>query len=261
MQTPSLPDILATAETIVKEAGPIAHDLFGKTAVLQLKERGDLQTQADLAVEEHIVARLAEAFPQHGILSEEAGGRNEEAEYVWVLDPIDGTRYFAAGIPLYSISLALRHGEQFVLGVVYNPETDQLFSGVAGESASLNGQPIRCSQRTELREATLCVEIPNRHFPPELNREVMGHLALLIDRVERIRIIAVSALGLCYCACGSFDAYLNLSTGSKIWDVAAGRVILQAAGARVTTTAKQQIVGGPPALHDQLVEQLGLEVP
>lgn len=253
-------DFLSVAEDVLKDASPLARSRFGKTQVLQIKERGDLQTRADLAVEEHVVSRLAEAFPQHGILSEETGGRNAEAEYVWVLDPIDGTRYFAAGIPLYSISLALRHGDQFVLGVVYNPETDQLFSGVAGQSASLNGQPIRCSERTDLREATLCVEIPNRHFPPELNREVLGHLATLIDRVERIRMIGVSALGLCYCACGSFDAYLNLSTGSKIWDVAAGRVILQAAGAVVTTTAQRQIVGGPPALHDQLVELLGLQV-
>jgi len=222
------------------------------------KGRGDIQTEGDLAVERFVTSRLLEAFPEHGIVSEESGERNAGAEYLWVLDPIDGTRYFKVGIPLYSISLALRHREQFVLGVVYNPVSDQLFSASAGGGAFLNGERIRCSEATDLRDAMVCVEIPNRHFPAELNEEVIGHLGRLIDRVDRIRVIAVSALGLCYCATGAFDAYLNLSTASKIWDVAAGLVILQEAGAKVTRTARNQIIGGPAALHDELVGLLDL---
>jgi len=249
-------EVAATAERIVREAGEIARRFFGKTPVLRDKGGGNLQTQADISVEEHIVHGLSKAFPQHGILAEETGEWNAGADYVWILDPIDGTRYLMAGIPLYSISLALRHGEHFVLGMVYSPEAGQLFSASVGNRACLNGKPIRCSERVNLREATLCVEMSNRHFPPEVNREVVRYLSALIDRVERIRVIAVSALGLCYCASGGFDAYLNLSTGSKIWDVAAGRVILQEAGGVVTTTASNQIVGGPPALHDALLKLL-----
>jgi myo-inositol-1(or 4)-monophosphatase len=260
VQNPSLFlfELRIAAAAIVSEAGSITRGFLGSGAVLRDKGRGDLQTQADLAVEEFVVSRLLEAFPDHGVLSEESGERNVGAEFVWVLDPIDGTRHFQSGIPLYAISLALRHREQFVLGVVYNPESNQLFSASSGGGAFLNGTRIRCSNKTDLREATLCVEIPNRHYPAALNQEVLQQLGGLIDRVERIRVIGASALGLCYCASGGFDAYLNLSTGSRIWDVAAGLVILREAEATITTTSKNQIIGGPASLHDELLGLLGL---
>ena len=121
MSSAHLATLRNKAESIVNEAGKIPQGLLGAATVLRDKGGGDIQTKTDLAVEEFVISRLLEAFPEHGALSEESGERNADAEYVWVLDPIDGTRHFTSGIPLYSISLALRHRDQFVLGVVYNP--------------------------------------------------------------------------------------------------------------------------------------------
>ena len=251
-------EFLAAATAIVREAGEIARPAFGKPTLINDKGRGDLVFQTDLEVNRHICSRLSRLFPDHGILSEESGEDNTSAEHVWILDPIDGSRYFGGGIPLYSISLALQREGDVILGVVFNPESDQLFTASGGKGAFLNGEPICCSQEDALKDATVCMEIPNRHYSRETNRLALGYLAELVDRVERVRIIGVSAIGLCYCATGGFDLYLNVSTASKLWDLAAGRIILSEAGATVETMANGHIVGGNERLCKALLQLLDL---
>lgn len=251
-------EFLQTAEPIVRDAGEIAKQFFGKPIRCPDKAGGEIVTETDREVEKLIFSQLKSAFPDHGFLGEESGEQDLESEFVWILDPIDGTRYFASGVPLYSISLALRQGDDLIAGIVYNPESNQFFSAGAGLGATLNNTLIRCSEVTELRDAILCVEIPHRHYPTEIITEALGHISSIIGHVDRIRIIGVSALGLCYCASGGFDAYLNISTGSKTWDLAAGKFILKEAGGLISTTAKNQFVGGPPPLHDALQKLLDL---
>lgn len=249
---------LQMTEAIVRDAAPIARQTFGSPEILHHKDRGDMATTADLAVEQQILARLQQAFPEHGIVAEETGVIRAEAPWQWILDPIDGTRYFAGGIPLYSISLALRHNGKTQVGIVYNPESDQMFTASKGNGSHLNGIPIHCSKVTELQKAELHVEIPNRHFEAAIQNEALEMLTRLMPRVERMRMLGVSACGLCYCALGGFDAYLNISTGSKEWDLAAGLLILEESGAMITRTKKNQIVGGPKPLHDALLAILPL---
>lgn len=251
--------LLGFATTVVSEAGRIATGSFRHPVGVTEKGPGDPVTQADLAIDAHIASAISKAFPDHGLVAEESGARNNGAEYVWILDPIDGTRYFAEGVPLYSISLALHKRNEAILGVVFNPETGEMFTAERGGGATLNGARIHCSARIALADSMICVEIPHRRFSLDKIERAMQKLDRLVRHADRVRIIGVSALGLCYCAAGGFGAYVNLSGTSKIWDLAAGQVILSEAGGRITTTANNEIVGGPPALHDALVDLLGIQ--
>lgn len=252
-----IPDaFVATAERIVLEAGKLATSVFRRATILQHKPGGDLVTQADLAVERFVLSELAAAFPDHGVLSEEAGERLGNGEYVWVLDPIDGSRHFSQGLPLYSVSLALRRADELVVGVVYDPETRELFSASPSCGARLNGTPIRCSPRVALSESTVCLEIPRGSAPPDVLEDALGALPVLMRHASRVRVIGVSALGLCYCAAGAFDAYVNLSRTSKVWDLAAGECILKAAGGTISRLPNAWILGGPAPLHDELCRVL-----
>jgi myo-inositol-1(or 4)-monophosphatase len=246
-------ELLDIAQSAVVQAGETAHRLFGKSDVVRRKDAGDIVTNADVDVERQVIATLSSAFPEHGFVSEESGDDSRGAEYVWILDPIDGTNYFSRGVPLYSISLALRRHEEFILGVVYAVESNQLFTATQGGGAFLNGEAIRCSEGKGLSDAMLCVEIPNRHAPKEVRRDALSKVAALMDVCERQRMIGVSAFGLCACAAAGFDGYVNLTKYSKIWDLAAGQVIFREAGGRLSTTRQGYLVGASERLHDELL--------
>jgi myo-inositol-1(or 4)-monophosphatase len=251
-----MPEWLQKAESIVREAGAIAAREFQHPRILREKPYADVVTQGDELVEAHVTAALEREFPGHGLISEESGGHHPEAESVWILDPIDGSKYYARGVPIYSISLALRRRGDLVLGVVYSPETDQMFSAAAGSGAQLNGEPIRASRAQSLAEAFLCMEIPSRHSEEDVRRRALEKLPRLVDAVLRVRILGVSALGLCYCASGGFDAYASFSYRSQLWDLAAGEVILREAGGTISTRSGPCLLAGPPVLHDQLARLL-----
>jgi myo-inositol-1(or 4)-monophosphatase len=255
----SLDAVLEDAVEIVKAAAEIAKAGFGSSPVIQRKPQSDIVTEADKSVEKHIISSLQERYAHHGFLSEEAGEISCDAEYVWVLDPIDGTKYYARGIPLYSISLALQKQGKLILGIVLNPQTGELFCGATDRGATCNDDSIHCSRATQLQETMVCVEIPSRDSSPSQRKWGLGKLAILVEHVQRVRLLGVSALGLCHCASGGFDAYVSLRTGvTQCWDVAAGRAILEAAGGQFLDR-DQAIVAGPPELCRQLVELLGLK--
>jgi myo-inositol-1(or 4)-monophosphatase len=254
----ALDAFLETAKQIVHEAGQIAGREFGASRIVRTKQYSDIVTEGDLRVEEHVLSKLRQSYPDHGFVSEEAGEHCRDAEYVWILDPIDGTKYYARGIPLYSISLALKRRRELILGVVLIPETGQMFCGAAGSGAELNGRPIRCSRAAGLEQSTVCLEIPSRDSPPQQRTWAIGKMAVLVDCVQRVRILGVAPFGLCFCAAGGFDAYVNLGSAPKEHDIAAGQVILTAAGGRFCRLG-QRIVAGPSGLCGQLVDLLGLQ--
>lgn len=184
---------LRKAEDMVRAAGTLARKSFQHPQILREKAFADVVTQGDQLVEDQISESIEREFPGHGLISEESGEHNANAEYVWILDPIDGSKYFARRIPVYSISLALRHRDELVLGVVYSPETGQLFSACAGHGAHLNGEPIRCSRVASLDQAFIGVEIPNRHSDEKIRRAAIQTVSRLVDEVERVRIFGVSS--------------------------------------------------------------------
>lgn len=205
-----------------------------------------------MEIEAYITTAIIQAFPDHGVVSEESPAVREDAHFLWILDPIDGSKHYAQGIPLYSISLALRCGDELGFGIVYAPESDELYAATIGCGATLNGKPIRCSQEVLLEKSFVCLEIPNRHASIETRSSALARAARLVEQAERVRILGVSAMGLCYCAAGWFDVYVNLGANSRIWDLAAGEVILSEAGGTLTNLGGL-IIAGPHKLHDALL--------
>lgn len=246
---------LEIAEDIVRKAGREIKGMASYSGVKTQKPGGDLVTDGDLQVDRFVIDALSKAFPSHGFYSEERKEREFDNEFVWVLDPIDGTKYFSKEIPLYAISLALQHKEELIAGIVYSPEVEQMFTAEAGKRAMLNGEIINCSDQGDLSLATVCVEIPSRHAIRSERDWALDKVRLLIDNSQRTRIIGVSSVGLCWTAMGGFDAYVNLGSASRFYDIAAGLFILKQAGG-VYTRKEGKMVAGPPQLHEKLIDLL-----
>jgi len=244
-------ELLSAAEQIVRDAGAKAREMLHRSRVRQHKEHGDIVTDGDLCVEEHVISSLKELFPDHGFVSEERGAERADAEYVWTLDPIDGTKYYARDVPLWAISLALSRGGEPLLGIVFSPDLDRLYSARAGQGATLNSRPIHCSAVEHLEQASICLEIPNRDSDAAERKSALAKMAKLVERAYRVRIIGVSSLGLCFCAAAGFDAFVSLSSPWHEWDIAAGRLILHESGADYRTHGRQ-IIAGPATLGDEI---------
>ena len=217
---------LRTAEVVVREAGRIAADYFARRDRLVIHRKGaqDLVSEADRECEDLIVAGLARQFPQDGFLGEERGSRNPDATAVWVIDPIDGTHNFLTGIPFWCVSVGLLAGGEFVLGIIYEPLADGLYSAMLGHGAFLNGKPLSVSRETILGRSRVCIGFSYR-------RPIVNHVhaveALLSAGCEYLR-LGSGALGLAYTAAGRFEAYWEAHMNS--WDAAAGLVLVREAG-------------------------------
>ena len=248
---------LELAMRLVREGGMMAKEMIRHAAIQADKGRGDLVTEADVCVEKYILDALITAFPEHGIFSEECGGRNTDAEYVWVLDPIDGTKHYVKGSPIYSVSLGLTKAGESILGVVYLPETDQLYAAHRGTGVTLNGRPMRCSIESRLDRSLVCMEIPSRHASETVQRASLLKMDALIRSSQRVRIVGISSIGLCWCASGIFDVYVNLGSAWQPHDVAAAKVIVTEAGGRFLQNG-QRLVAGPAGLCEQVESAVGV---
>jgi myo-inositol-1(or 4)-monophosphatase len=190
----------------------------------------DLVTEADKASETTILAVLTEAFPNHRILSEEGGGNHAESEYVWLVDPLDGTTNFAHGHPQFCVSIALQHAGGTVAGVVYNVMRDELFTAARGAGARLNGRPIRVSHTPTLTRSLLATGFPyDRQSDPQNNLDQFGDLLL---RAQGVLHGGSAAIDLATLAAGQLDGYWEFKL--KPWDLAAGAILVDEAGGSVT---------------------------
>ncbi len=193
------------------------------------KDRHDFVSEVDRAAEAEIVKELKRSFPGHAILAEVSGAYGE-ARHTWVVDPLDGTHNYLRGFPHFSVSIALVEGNEPVLGVVFDPLRDELFTANKGSGAFLNDRRIRVSQRTGLDGALLATGFPFRqrqHLPAHL-----GMTRALLAEAEDIRRTGSAALDLAYTACGRIDGYWEM--GLKPWDLAAGALLVREAGGRCT---------------------------
>jgi len=197
-----------------------------------MKGPADLVTQADLASQEVIRRILLGAYPDHSLLGEEdAPGRAppKRTEYRWLVDPLDGTTNYVHGLPHYSVSLALERNGDLLVGAIYDPIREECFTAVRGEGALLNGRPVRTSGVTSLADALAVAG-----FPPKVERDSPDLLVFFeaAVRCQTVRRTGSSALNLAYLAAGRADAYWSYST--KVWDVAAGVLLVREAGGVVT---------------------------
>lgn len=251
-------EYLQAAAHIVRTAGLRAKSIIHEARILKTKSLGDIVTDGDLLVEDYVIASLSKRFPDHGFDSEERGKSGHQGEFIWVLDPLDGTKYYARDVPLYSVSLALKYRGTPIIGLVYSPELDRMYTARSGGGTTLNGRGVWCSKEECLDRAVVYLEIPNRESPPEEREWGMWAASMLVIATSRIRIIGVAALGLALCAGGGFDAYVNLNTGWKECDVAAGEVLIREGGGEWWEIGRR-IVAGPGALCEQILARLGIE--
>jgi myo-inositol-1(or 4)-monophosphatase len=215
-----------------REAGRILSEKFGRVEVSH-KGDIDLVTEADLAAERLIIERISTHFPRHAILSEEAGDvrvlGSEHSAWKWIVDPLDGTTNYAHGYPVFCVSIGLEHEGRVVAGVVHDPTRDETFAAARGEGATLNGRPIRVSEVDDLNRALVCTGFP---YDVRGRDDFARHFTNFILRAQSIRRDGSAALDLAYVACGRFDAFYE--DGLRPWDVAAGTLLVEEAGGRVT---------------------------
>ncbi len=232
--------MLSTAIEIAREAGRLLRDRFGKSQQVNQTEIHDLKLQIDVDCQRLIEAQLLDAFPSHSIVGEEESRGDPGAEYRWVVDPLDGTVNYAYGIPHFAVSIALQRrssdsglasilgGYESVVGVVYDPMRDEMFTAEKGNGASLNGQRLRVSQRARLDEAVITVGFAKSAETIELG---LGRLQRLIRRVRKVRTMGSAALDIAYVASGRLDAYLEFKI--RLWDIAAGILLVAEAGGSI----------------------------
>ena len=226
---------LETAVEIAREAGALLAGYFERRVTFELKGEFDLVTEADRASERMVVERLRSHFPPHGIVAEEGGGYQSPSEYRWYVDPLDGTTNFAHGFPVFCVSLALEWKDQRIAGVIYDPTRDELFSAEQGGGAYLSGEAIHVSKVANLAESLVATGFPShkRHKNPNI---FFYHQITL--RTHGVRRAGSAALDLASVACGRFDGYWEFNLNP--WDTAAGVLIVEEAGGRVTDFS-----GGP----------------
>lgn len=231
---------LSAASAAARAAGKLIREQLGQYVSLQTKATAhDLVTEVDRACEETVSRLLLEAFPGHSFLGEEGvtqgAARMERSadlstvEYLWVCDPIDGTTNFVHGIPCCTVSIALAHFGEPVLGVVYEPARDELFAAIRGQGATLNGRPIRVSTEQTLGESLLVTGFAVR---PEIRDRNVADLVALAPLCRNIRALGSAAMHLAYVASGRLTGFWE--DGLHPWDLAAGYVLVTEAGGRMT---------------------------
>lgn len=221
---------LAFLETLARRAGEILKKGFGQSHAVARKGEIDLVTEMDRRSEAFLLGMIRRTFPHHAIVSEESGETTGQGNGQWYIDPLDGTINYAHGVPIFSVSLAYAEGGVLQLGVVYDPMREECFSAERDCGAWLNSQPIQASLVRELNDSLLVTGFPyDIRTNPENNLDHYVRLSLLTQGVRRL---GSAALDLCYVAAGRFDAFWEMRLNA--WDVAAGGLIAQEAGAVVT---------------------------
>lgn len=202
---------------------------FGKKRQILKKGAKDLLTESDTESEKLIIDTIRKVFPSHGILAEESGSDNKDAEYVWIIDPLDGTTNFAHNIGLFAVSIAFSINGDMALGIVLNPITGELFTAVKGEGAELNGKPINVSETASLSESLLVTGFP---YNVKNIESIQARFFNCLKPSQGIRRLGSAALDLCFVASGRFEGFWEENL--KPWDTAAGFIIAKEAGAMVT---------------------------
>jgi len=250
---------LEIARHAAREAGKILISIFGHVNHIMKKGSIDLVTEADLDAEKIILKTIRRNFPEDNILSEESGKQKHTSGRTWLVDPLDGTTNFAHGFPFFAVSIALEIEKEIVLGIVYNPQMGEYYEGVRGKGSRLNNRPINVSRTSNLNESLLATGFPyNIH---EKSEEVIRLFGKMIVRAQGIRRPGSAAIDLCYVAAGILDGFWEQDLHP--WDTAAGIVIVEEAGGKVTTFEgkpyspfQKTIVAANPLIHDEMIKVL-----
>ncbi|MDA0169545.1 inositol monophosphatase [Solirubrobacter taibaiensis] len=251
-------ELLLLAESIAREAGALLREAFrGPELRISAKSTPtDLVSEADHAAEHLIRERITATRPDDAVLGEEGGDTKGTSGIRWVVDPLDGTINFLFGVPQWAVSIAAEDSEGALVGVVYDPERDELFSATRGGQATLDGHPIKASTKTDMATALIGTGFG---YDSEVRRAQAAVVARLLPEVRDIRRFGAAAIDLAWTACGRLDAYYE--HGLNAWDLAAGGLICECAGLEVRHVdpigpSNPGVIVGPPTLVDALARAL-----
>lgn len=222
---------LETAEESARAAGGLLRSHFGRPLKVDENHAHDIKLELDKRSQSLIESLILARFPDHAIYGEEGIRGDQDSEFQWVIDPIDGTVNFFYSVPHFAISIALRQAGEIIVGVIYDPMRDEMWSVVRGGSPTLNGRPIEVSRRTDLAEAIVSVGVAKSID------SINGSLPLfetMVRSAKKCRMMGSASLDIAYVACGRLDAYIEGAI--SLWDVAAGILLVEAAGGSVKLT-------------------------
>jgi myo-inositol-1(or 4)-monophosphatase len=253
--------MLDFAIRVAQESGRLLRDRLGTRFNVAHKGAINIVTDVDLASEKLIRDRIATHYPRHQVLAEESGLAESGSDYRWIIDPLDGTTNYAHGYPVFCVSIALEHRGEIVLGVVYDPMRDELFTAERGGGAALNNRPIRVSATGDLLHSLLSTGFPYDIRTSRLTN--LNHWANFAMNAQALRRDGAAALDLCYVACGRYDGFWELNLSA--WDVAAGALIATEAGGRVSdfqggefSAYKPEILASNGLIHDRMIEVIAM---
>jgi myo-inositol-1(or 4)-monophosphatase len=251
--------LLAVAVEAVLKAGEILKKGFGTRYEITSKPGiQNLVTEYDKAAEKSVMETIRSYFPDHNFLAEESGKTDVSASsIIWVIDPLDGTVNFAHNIPFFSVSVAACTAQEVLCGAVFNPLTQELFSAEKGKGATLNGKPIKVSAVSKIKDAFLATGFP--YDVHENLRFSLGPLTRILEIGSPVRRLGSACLDLSYVACGRFDAFWEAVL--QPWDVAAGKLILEEAGGKIThyngkphpIFSSESVIATNGVLHEQML--------
>jgi myo-inositol-1(or 4)-monophosphatase len=242
----NLPETVEFVRNLVQEQAQLALNRWSSVGSIVYKNQRDFVTEVDLEIENSLIAGLGSRFPLHGFCGEETPSINANVKHQWLIDPIDGTKYYAAHSSLFAISVALFYRGEPLLGVVHAPASGQCFHAYRGGGAFLDELRLSGPKARDLSSAIVNIDTPQSYELPALERSWFERkLIELTRRVYRVRMLGISSLGACWIASGALDAYVDLTGYVIPQDIAAGRIIMQEAGVRLAAIDPP---AGPPRL-------------
>jgi myo-inositol-1(or 4)-monophosphatase len=255
--------MLNIAVKAARAAGAIINRAALDLDLLKISVKGpnDFVSEVDQAAEQAVIETLLQAYPHHGILAEESGREHgaKDSEFVWIIDPLDGTTNFLHGFPVYAVSIALAHRGQVQQAVVYDPTRNDLFYASRGRGAYLNDRRIRVSKRTRLSDSLIGTGFPFRKG--DNFKRYVKMFEEVMQACAGLRRPGAAALDLCYVAAGYYDGFFE--TGLNPWDVAAGSLMITEAGGLIGNFTgeadylfQREVVAGTPKVYGQLVQML-----
>jgi len=248
----------STLMKAAKEASKVILKHYGKIEKIKYKAPRSIVTEADILSEQVIIKTIRKKFPNHSFITEESGVIGKKSGYIWIVDPIDGTTNFVSGIPEFAVSIALAKNNEILLGIVYNPVTNEMFFAEKGKGSYLNNKKLHVSKKNKFEESVLGFSLPSN---VSIARKSLAILSKNYGTFRALRNMGSAALNLCYIADRKFDLYFTLNLNS--WDVAAAKLVVEEAGGKITNLKSEKwdisdrtIVASNKILHGKFIKLL-----
>ena len=253
--------LLNVAVSAARQAGDIIIRHMEQIEHLKVTSKGknDFCSEVDIKAEQAIIAAIHKAYPDHGIVAEESGLRQEDSDYVWFIDPLDGTKNYLHGFPMYAVSIALRIKQRIEHAVIYDPLRHECFSASRGRGARLNDRRLRVSKQTQLNMSMLATSFP---YHENMSERYIASYQTMLSQLATVRRTGSAALDLAYVASGRLDGLW--AYGLQPWDIAAGSLLIQESGGLISSMNGSEdymqhgnLVAGTPKIFKALLQTLG----